>query len=104
MRTVGGRLGTNICRLLSAPAVAGQPAAAAAAGWARLERAHERLHEPGVDGDPVERGRRVEPVLQALRQPEGDAGRERLVGGLGRDGGLVGDEDELRVAAGEADL
>ena len=45
-----------------------------------------------------------EPCLQALRQAEGDPGRERLVGGLGGRSLLVGDVDELRVAAGEPDL
>ena len=53
---------------------------------------------------PCLRGVGLEPRLQALRQAEGDPGRERLVGGLGGGCLLVADVDELRVAAGEPDL
>src|SRR5581483_7856697 len=96
------------CGLLSAPAVAGQAAARAAAhasrGWARLELALEHLDEPRVHGDAVLDGGGVEPGLEAFRQAEGDPRREGLVGGLDGRLRLVADEHELRVAAGEPDL
>src|SRR5438128_12679845 len=90
-------------RLLSAPAVAGEAAAAATGGRARLGRTREDLHEPCVDGDPVSGRGGIEPRLEALRQTERDPRRERLVGWLG---GCcpVADEDELRVAAGGPNL
>src|SRR6266487_3909887 len=95
------------CGLLSAPAVAGQAPAAAAAragGRARFAGTREDLDEPGVDGDPFSCGRGLEPRLEALGQAEGDPGRERLVDGLDGGGFLVADEHELRIAAGEPDL
>src|ERR1700751_187629 len=105
MRTVGGGL-RIIIALLSAPAVAGEPAAAvsAAGRGTRLERPDEHLDEPGVHGDAVEGGGCVEPVLPALGQARGDAGGEGLVGGLRRGRLLVGDVDALGIAAGEPDL
>src|SRR5437763_859188 len=91
-------------RLLSAPAVAGETAAAAAGGRARLERAGEDLHEPRVDGEPFPGSGGVQPCLEAVGEAERDPRRERLVGGLGGRRPLVADEHELRVAAGEPNL
>src|SRR5207302_11261168 len=58
---------------LSAPAVAGEPAAAAAGRGAGFERACEHLDEPGVHGDAVEGGGCIEPGLEAFGQPQRDA-------------------------------
>src|SRR5919201_4160348 len=91
-------------RLLSAPAVAGQSAAAAAGERARLDGPGEELYEPGVDGDPVQTRRRLEPRLQALRQAERDPRGKRLVEWLGGARRLVADEHELGVAACETDF
>ena len=71
---------------------------------ARVERAGERPNDPGVDGDALGGGRRLDAGLERLRQAEGDPGagvvtRERL----GLDRSIV-DEDELGLATGEPDL
>src|SRR5262249_26124928 len=103
---ISSRTGSGVAKacsfmveLLSAAAEAGKTVAAAAAGRTRREQPVERLHEPGVERDSVRGGRRLEPGLQGLRQPERDARAENLVGCLGRlPLGLV-DVDELRIAA-----
>ena len=45
----------------------------------------------------------LDPLLQALGEPEGDPGRERLVDPLRRTA-VLADEHELRITAGDADL
>jgi hypothetical protein len=71
----------------------------------RLEHAVECLHEPGIDGDAVGRGGRLEAGVQAFRQAQGYAGAEDLVRGFGRRELVhVVDVDEVQVAAGDTDL
>src|SRR5579862_6633851 len=87
----------------SVAAVARKAVAATGRWAARLDRALERLDEPRVDGRAFACGGGLDPLLQALGEPEGDAGRERLVGRLGRPV-VFADEDELEVVAGDAQL
>ena len=68
--------GTEASGLLSGPAVAGEAMATATGRGARLERADERLHEPGVDGHAAGGGGRLEARLQALGQAQRDPGAE----------------------------
>src|SRR6059058_1068526 len=90
--------------LLSVAAVAGEAVAASGRGWAaRLDRALERLDEPRVDGGAFTGGGGLDPLLEALGQPERDAGRERLVDRL-RHAAVFADEHELEVVAGDAHL
>src|SRR6059058_2349053 len=90
--------------LLSVAAVAGEAVAASGRGWAaRLDRALERLDEPRVDGGALACGGGLDPLLQALGEPECDARRECLVGLL-RQGAVLADEHELEVVAGDTQL
>ena len=66
---------------------------------ARLEAAHEGVDDPGVDGDALACGNGLDVRLEALGKPERDARAGGLVGGAR--GGLVLDDHELRLAAGQ---
>src|SRR6185503_17604124 len=90
--------------LLSVAAVAGK--AVATSGGRRaagLDCPLEGLDEPRVDRRAFARGGGLDPLLQALGEPEGDACRERLVGLL-RHRAVLADEHELEVVAGDAQL
>src|SRR5262249_31853421 len=91
--------------LLSAAAVAGEPVAAAGRGTVGLglDGALERLDEPRVDGGTVAGSGGLDTLFEALREPEGDAGRERLVDRI-RGASVLADEDELPIAAGDPHL
>src|SRR5581483_11718038 len=90
--------------LLSAAPVAAEAVAAAGRGTVvGLDRALERLDEPRVDGRAVTDGGGLDPLLEALGQPQRDPGREGLVDRL-RDAAVLADEHQLGVAAGDADL
>src|SRR5437762_2286692 len=68
--------------LLSALREAGH-SPAAGRGTTRLRVACERLDEPRVDGHALAGRGLLEPGLEALRETEGDAGGEGLVGRAG---------------------
>src|SRR4249919_3542923 len=90
--------------LLSVAAVAGEAVAATGRRWAAgLDCALERLDEPRVDGCAFAGGGGLDPLLQALGEPERDTGGERLVGLL-RHGAVLADEHELEVMARDAQL
>src|SRR5919204_2531978 len=89
----------DIASLLSALAEAGQPAAGTVA--ARLRAAEQQVHDPRVDRHALAGGGGFDPGLEALGEPQGDAGAVVLVGRSG-DPVVLGHDDELWLAAGEA--
>src|SRR5438093_1497921 len=94
--------------LLSALGVALKSVSPAAAGRSRLERTCNRAHEPAVRGDPLALRRDLDARLQPLGESERDTRGQAVTVG-GRPGGgsgsrLVVHEDELGIAAGEANL
>src|SRR5690349_14652158 len=101
VRTEAGKMPSPIPPL--AAGVARQPVAGLLLRRAAAA-ARERADDPRVDGDALGRRRHLDRALERLGQPQRDAGRVRLVGGRGRRLGLVSDEDELGVLAGQPHL